>query len=64
MLALPRRVRRDIRIGPAWLKPPAGARNRKTPPQIILNNPRSSIKPESAPDPKFFYFNSVFLYFL
>ncbi len=32
--------------------PPTGARNRKkTTLQIIFNNPRSSIKPGSAPDP-------------
>jgi len=34
---------------------PAGARNRKKT-QIIFNNPRTSIKPESAPDPKSQYF--------
>ena len=26
---------------------------KKTPPKLIFNNPRSSIKPESAPDPMF-----------
>ena len=39
MLALSRRVSK------------VGARNRKKhPPQIISNNPRTRIKPESAPD--------------
>ena len=36
-----------VRIGPS-----AGARNReKRTPKLIFNKPRSSIKPESAPDP-------------
>ena len=37
--------------GLAGLEPPARARNSQKKPQIIFNNPRSSIKPESAPDP-------------
>ena len=50
---MPRSVREMIRIGPAGLETPTGARNRKkTSLYIIFNNPISSIKPESAPDPK------------
>ncbi len=41
---------------PAELEPPEGARNslKKHPlrPKLIFNNPRSIIKPGSAPDPK------------
>ena len=33
--------------------PPQGLEIGKTSPQIIINNPRSSIKPGSAPDPTF-----------
>lgn len=34
------------------LEPPQGLKKEeKTPPKLIFNNPRSSIKPESAPDP-------------
>ncbi len=52
-LALPHRVRKGIRIVPAGLELPAGARNRKkTFPQIICNNPRSSNKPGRATEPK------------
>ena len=37
---------------PRRVRDPAGARNRKKmTPQIIFKNPRSRIKPESAPDP-------------
>ena len=56
MLALPRSVRKEIRIGPAWLEPPQELEIGKTPPQIIFNNPISSINTESAPDLFFFYF--------
>ncbi len=44
---MPRDVRKKIGYGPAGLEPPAGARNRKTSPQIVFNNPGSSTKPES-----------------
>ena len=51
-LALPAGLGNGLVEGPARLRPPAGARNRKkTTPQIIFNNSRSSIKPGSAPDP-------------
>ena len=44
---------RPAQLGKGLPKGPAGARNRKkTLSQIIFNNPRSSIKPESVPDPK------------
>ncbi len=53
MLALLRRVRKDIRIRshrvvapPQWLEI-----GKKTPPQITFNNTRSSIKLGSTPDP-------------
>ena len=43
-----------MRIRPRRIEPPAGARNtKKINPQIIFNNPRSSIKTESTPDPLF-----------
>ena len=43
-----------IRIGPRRVKAsPAGARNRKKHLKLIFKNPRSSILPESAPDPIF-----------
>ncbi len=48
-MILSHRVRKGIRIGP-----PAGVRNRKNSPKIIIKNPRSSIKPESPPNPKSF----------
>jgi len=49
---LPRRVRKRIRIFPLRIRALAGARNsKKTPTRLILNNPRSSMKPESEPDP-------------
>ncbi len=54
MLVLPRRVRKDTRIAPTGLEPPAVTRNREKKPLIIPNN--SSIKPGSVPDPKFFLF--------
>ena len=39
---------------PVGLEPPAGARYRKKQPlNFFFNYPRSGIKPESAPDPKF-----------
>ena len=49
---MPRSVRKRGRIGPAGIEPRAGARNRKNTRQINFKNPRSSIRPESAPDPK------------
>ncbi len=48
VLALPSRFRKEIRIGPL-----AGLEIGKTPLRIIFNNPISSIKQGSAPDPKF-----------
>ena len=41
-----------IKIGPRRDQPPAGTRNSKKNLQISFNNHRSSIEPESAPDPK------------
>ncbi len=46
-----------IRIRSTGLEPPAGLETGETPPQIIFNNPRSSIKPGSAPDPTFLTWN-------
>ncbi len=44
-------VKKEVRIGLTGLEHPAGARiEKKT--KFILNNPRSSIKPGSASDPK------------
>ncbi len=38
--------------GSAWLEPPcSGQKQEKTPPQIISNNPRSSIKPDMHQSP-------------
>ena len=52
MFDLPRRVKKEFRIGPCRVRAPAGDGNRKkTPSQIIYNNPRSSIKPGSVSDP-------------
>ncbi len=51
-LALSRRVRKGIRIGPRRDQSPIWARNRKKLPQIISNSPISRTKPVSAPDPK------------
>ena len=48
-----RRVKKGIIIGPTGLDPPAGVKKGKTPPQIIFNNPRSSIKPGIVPDPNY-----------
>ncbi len=46
--------RKDIRIEPCSVIAPGRDWNRKkTQPQIISNNLRSSIKPENAPDPIF-----------
>ncbi len=39
---------KGIIIGSRRVRAPAGARNRKN----IFHNPRSSIKPESEPDPR------------
>ncbi len=47
-LALLRRFRKGIMIGPRQ-----GQKEGKNSPHIVYNNPRSSIKPESAPDPIF-----------
>ena len=48
-----RRVRKGIRIGPRSVRALLRGLEigKKTPPQISFNNPRSSIKPKSAPDP-------------
>ncbi len=35
----------------------AGAKYRKSPPKLIFNNPRSSILPLSAHDPKLYQYN-------
>ena len=43
---------KGIMIEPCMIRASAGARNRKKNTKIIFDNPRSSIKPESAPDPK------------
>ncbi len=52
MLALPRRVWKGIRIGYRRVRSPRlGYTFEIEKTQIILNNPRSSIKKESAPDP-------------
>ena len=48
---MPRGVRKRIKIGPRMVRAPAGARNKKKTPQIIFNDPISSIKPGTAPDP-------------
>ncbi len=45
MIALHRRVRKEIRIGPCRVK------LETTPPEIIFDNSRSRIKLGSAPDP-------------
>ena len=45
---MPRRVRKGIRK-----EPRRGIEIGKTLPKLFFNNPRSSIKPRSAPDPKF-----------
>jgi len=52
---LPRRVTIVIRAWPRSVRAPhRGYKYENTPPtHIIFYNPRSSIKPESAPDPKF-----------
>ena len=64
MLALPRRVRKEIRIGPCRVGALAGSRNRKKiHPQIISNSPRSSIKPISAPDPIIYRNESLLINF-
>ena len=48
---MPRRVRKRIRIVPRRVRaPPLGLVIGKTLHKPILLNPRSSIKPESAPD--------------
>ena len=45
---------KGIRIKPRRVRAPALARNnKKTSPKIIFDNPRSSIKPGSARDPKY-----------
>ncbi len=46
----PTGIGKGLGQGPAELKAPAGARVEKTPPQIIFNNARTSIKLESALD--------------
>ena len=52
MLDLPLMVRKEIRKRPRSVRaPPQGLEKGKTPTEIIFNNPRSSIKPGSAPDP-------------
>ena len=49
---MPGRVRKEFRIGLAGLEPHAGARKRvKISLQINFDNPKSSIKLESAHDP-------------
>ncbi len=50
----PARLGNGLRYGPAGLESPTGLEiAKKNPPsQIIFKNPRSSIKPESAPDTK------------
>ena len=35
-------------------KAPTGSKIGKTPPKLVINNARSSIKPRSAPDPILF----------
>ncbi len=42
-------------MGLLRIRVPCKARNRKKITQIIFNNPRSSIKLGSAPDPKLYY---------
>ena len=55
---MPHKVREGIKIGPRRVSAPRlGYRKETPPPKIICNNPRSSIKPESAPDPKNEYTN-------
>ncbi len=57
MLALPRRVRKGIRIGPCRVRaPPQGLEiGRKKSYQHIFNKPRSSILTGSAPDQIFLF---------
>ncbi len=51
---MPRRVRKGIWIEPSRVKAPhRESKWEKSYPKIISNNPRYSIKPGSAPDPKF-----------
>ncbi len=45
---MPRWVRKAIKLGPRRVRASSMTRNKKK-----INNPRSSIKPESAPDPRF-----------
>ncbi len=51
---MPRRVRKRIRIGPSRVRafPQEQEIGKKTSTNFVLNNPRSSIKPGSAPDLK------------
>ena len=58
MLALARSVRQDIRIRPRRVIAATGAKIGKQT-HIIFNNPRSSIKPGSAPDPFFLIFKTI-----
>ncbi len=54
----PAELGKGLGQGPAGLELTVRARNRKkTLLQTIFNNPRSSIKPESAPDPKFYMYS-------
>ena len=51
---MPRKGRKRIRIGPRRVRNPTVQwLEKNTPPKLIFNNPRSSIKPGSAPDPYF-----------
>ena len=44
--------RKEIRIGLRRVRAPRRrSKEKKSPPKLISNNPRSSIKAESAPDP-------------
>ena len=51
--APPSKERDQDKVTQSW-SPPQGLELGKYTPQIISNNPISSIKPESAPDPKSF----------
>ena len=54
----PEGLGKELGQGSAGLESSAGDRNRKKTPQIIFNNPSSSTKTESAPDPMHFVNNT------
>ena len=57
MRILPLRVRKWIRIEPRRVRASEGVRNKeKHPSNLFFNNPRLSILPGNAPDPKVLYY--------